>query len=118
MLKSLEKLSGKVEAEEEEGLFEGQSAILQVLADQLAENIILEPGLPMTAIRVAKANLPEEEHEQLEIGFYLKLACAADEAFQWLKRLSAKQGGMADELGEKERQVFNCTFSIAVDWEI
>ena len=117
MLKSLEKLSGKVKAEEEEGLFEGQVAILEVLADQLAEKIILEPGLPMTAIRVAKANLPEEDVEQLEIGFYLRLACSADEAFQWLKHLSARQGGVAEELGEKERQVFNCTFSIAVDWE-
>ena len=117
MLKSLDKISDRIDVTVEEGLFGGPTDPLRMLAERLAEKIVAEPGFPLKAVRVAKADLPEEEVEQLEIGFYLQLACGAKEAFQWLERLSARQHDVSGNLPEKDRNLFNHTFNIAVDWE-
>ena len=117
MLKSLEMLPTKVEVDEEEGLFDGPGARLRIVAEWLADKIIAEPGSPMMAIRVARADLPEEDGEGLEVGFYLKLACGPNEAFKWLEQLSVGQRAVACDLAEGERKLFNHTFNITVDWD-
>ena len=119
MLKTLERVSQQIDVEEEEGLFGGPDDPLRVLADRLAEEIIAEQQehyLPLKSIRVAKADLPEEEEDGLEIGFYLNLACGPEEAFKWLKRLSVREHEMAMSLPEKERKLFNHTFRIGIRW--
>ena len=119
MLKSLDKISNRIDVTVEEGLFGGPTDPLRLLAERLAEKIVAEPGLPLKAVRVAKADLPEEDDEegQPEIGFYLKLACGPKEAFQWLERLSYRQYEIHQSLLEKERLLFALTFAIVPQWE-
>jgi hypothetical protein len=119
MLKTLDRVADRIEIEVEEGLFGGPDDPLRVLAERLAEKIISEPGLPLKGIRVAKADLPEEdiEGEEPEIVFYIKLASAPREAFKWLERLSGRQADLAGSLPEKERKLFTHIFRIGVRWE-
>jgi hypothetical protein len=119
MLKTLDKVADRIEVDVEEGLFGGSDDTLRVLAERLAEKIISEPGLPLKAIRVAKADLPEEDvyDDQLEIVFYLKLACGPKEAFKWLEKLSSRQYEIDQSLPEKERHLFASTFRIVPRWE-
>ena len=117
MLKTLERVAQQIDVEEEEGLFGGPDDPLRVLADRLAEAILLEPELPLRAIKVARADLPEGECEQLQIGFYLKLACGPKDAFKWLDRLSYRQYEIDQSLAEEERQLFARTFNVGINWE-
>jgi len=119
VLKNLENVSHTIDVEVEEGLFGGPEEPLRVLAERLAEKILAEPGLPLKAIRVARADLPEEDAEegQPEIGFYLKLSCNPKEAFKWLEQLSHRQYEIDQSLPEKERRLFNHTFRIGMKWE-
>jgi hypothetical protein len=119
MLKTLDRVSDRIEVVVEEGLFGGSNDPLQVLAEMLAEKILAEPGLPLKGIRVARADLPEEDmdEENSEIGFYLKLDCGSKEAFQCLKKLSVRQAGIADSLPKEERRLFGHTFRIVPRWE-
>jgi hypothetical protein len=119
MLKSLDRVADRIEVEVEEGLFGGPDDPLRMLAERLAEKIITEPGLPLKAIRVAKADLPEDdmEGEEPEIGFYLKLACGPKEAFKWLEKLSGRQYEIDQSLSEEERRLFNRSFAIVPKWE-
>lgn len=114
MFKTLEHVSDQIDVDFEEGLFGEQDEPLGRLAQRLAEAILAEHrehNLPLEAIRVARADLPEEECEQLQIGFYLKLACGPKEAFKWLERLSVREDELAVALPEEERQLFNRTFN-------
>jgi hypothetical protein len=120
VLKTLERVSHQIGVEVEEGLFGGPDDPLRVLADRLAEAILAEQrehNLPLKSIRLAKADLPEDEVDQLEIGFYLKLACGPKEAFEWLRRLSAREHEIAVSLPEEECKLFNHTFRIGIEWE-
>ena len=119
MLKTLDRVSDRIEVEVQEGLFGGPDDPLQALAEKLAETILAEPGLPLKAVRVAKADLPEEDQdeEHPEIGFYLKLACGPKEAFKWLERLSYRQYEIDQTLPEEERRLFNHTFRIVPRWK-
>jgi hypothetical protein len=119
MLKPLERVKHTIEVKVEENLFGGPDDPLQALAERLAQEILAEAGLPLQAIRVAKADLPEEDAEegQPEIGFYLKLACGPKQAFEWLKRLSAREYDVAKSLPEEERKLFDRTFRIGIKWE-
>lgn len=120
MLKALDRVSDRIEVEVEEGLFGGPDDPLKALAERLAEKIITEPGLPLKAIRVAKADLPEEDvegYDQPEIGFYLRLACGPKETFKWLEKLSGRQYEIDQTLPEKERRLFASTFRIVPRWE-
>jgi hypothetical protein len=119
VLKNLENVSHTIDVEVEEGLFGGLDDPLQALAERLAETILAEPGLPLKAIRVARADLPEEDDEddQPEISFDLRLACTPKEAFKWLEQLSHRQYEIDQSLPEKERRLFNHTFRIGMKWE-
>jgi hypothetical protein len=112
-------VANRIEVEVEEGLFGGPDDPLRMLAEKLAEKIISEPGLPLKAIRVAKADLPPEdlEGEEPEIIFHLKLASGSGEAFKWLEHLSGRQADLADSLSEEERKLFTHIFRIGVRWE-
>jgi hypothetical protein len=114
MLKTLDKVADRIEVDMEEGLFGGPDDPLRLLAERLAEKIISEQGLPLKAIRVAKADLPEEDvyDDQPEIVFYLKLASGPKKALKWLKKLPIRQYEIDQSLPEKERHLFASTFCI------